>query len=265
MAKKIGLVLSGGGARGFAHVGVLQALLEADFLPERLSGASSGGIVSALYASGYMPAEIMEIFTKAKVLSVFSLSTHLTGILRLAKVEKFLETYLPGNSFETLQLPVTINATDIEKGQIVYFSEGELIRPLLASSCIPVLFEPLKVNDRLLVDGGILNNLPIEPLIGQSDFIVGVHTNPCGTTLPKINIKTVMERSLLLAIQNNIRYRATQCDYFVEPPDLCRFTTLEASKAQEIYSIGYEYMKQSIGQLNEAYEAKMKTKTYNPL
>lgn len=253
---KVGLVLSGGGARGFAHAGVLKALLEEGFEPEQLSGASSGGIVAALYANGYMPEEIMSIFTKAKVLSVFSLSTRLTGFLKLAKVEKFLETYLPDNSFEKLRISLTINATDIERGEIVYFNKGELIKPLLASSCIPVLFEPLKINDRLLVDGGILNNLPVEPLVGKSDFIVGVHTNPCGTTLPVVNIRTVMERSLLLAIKNNIYSRAAQCDFFIEPPGLSQFTTLNASKANEMYTIGYDYAKSIAVQLHQAYERK---------
>jgi len=257
---KIGLVLSGGGARGFAHVGVLKALLEEGIRPQILSGTSSGAIVAALYANGYEPDAIMDIFAKAKIRSVFSLSTRLTGFLKLTRVEKFLKTYFPNNSFESLELPVTINATDIEAGKIMYFNQGPLIRPLLASSCIPVLFEPIRVNDRLLVDGGVLNNLPVEPLLGKCDFIIGVHSNPCGTTLPLINMRTVMERSLLLAIGNNIRERAAQCDFFIEPPDLCRFTTLDAAKAREIFTIGYNHTKQVIPQLREAL-ARQEIKT----
>jgi NTE family protein len=256
MSMKIGLALSGGGARGFAHVGALQALHEEGFELAMISGASAGGMVGVLYANGYDPEAIMDIFAKAKIRSVLSLSTRLTGFLKLVRVEKFLQTYLPHNSFDKLRIPVTINATDIQSGEIVYFNQGELIRPLLASSCIPVLFEPLKVNDRLLVDGGILNNLPVEPLLGKCSFIVGVHSNPCGTTLPLINMRTVMERSLLLAIQNNIHSRAAQCDFFVEPPGLCRFTTLDASKAREIYSIGYQYIKSIAPRLRQAYENK---------
>ncbi|MDJ1470683.1 patatin-like phospholipase family protein [Cytophagaceae bacterium DM2B3-1] len=255
---EIGLALSGGGARGFAHVGVLQALLEEGFVPTRLSGASAGSIVCALYANGYLPKDIMDIFQKAKIRSVFSLSTQLTGFLKLGKIEKFLETYLPHNSFEQLNIPLTINATEIQTGEIVYFNSGPLIQPILASSCIPVLFEPLRVGNKLLVDGGILNNLPVEPLLNQCNFIVGVHSNPCGNTLPIINMRTVMERSLLLAIQNNIQDRILRCDYFIEPPELCRFTTLDASKAQELFSIGYKYTKEIAPQLKNLYEEKQK-------
>ncbi len=253
---KIGLVLSGGGARGFAHVGVLKALVEEGFEPSLISGASSGGVVGALYANGYEPEAIMDIFAKAKIRSVFSLSTRLTGFLKLVRVEKFLETYIPHNSFEKLTIPLTINATDIEAGEIVYFDRGELIKPLLASSCIPVLFEPVKIADRWLVDGGTLNNLPVEPLLGKCDFIVGVHTNPCGATLPLINMRTVMERSLLLAIRNTIGERVLKCHFFVEPPDLSRFSTLDASKAKEIFSIGYQYMKEAAPRLRQAYETQ---------
>ena len=261
---KIGLALSGGGARGFAHIGVLKALLEHGFEPEIISGASAGGLVGALYASGHQPEEMMDIFAKAKIRTVFSLSTKLVGFLKMERIEKFLELYLPHNSFEKLAIPLTINATDIQAGKIVYFHEGELIRPLMASCCIPVLFEPVRINGRMMVDGGILNNLPVEPLLGKCGFMVGVHTNPCGTTQPLPNMKAVMERSLLLAIQNNVRERAVQCDFFVEPPDLCGFTTMDAAKAREIFNIGHQYVTGNIGRLHKAYEEKMAGKQPHP-
>lgn len=253
---KIGLALSGGGARGFAHIGALKALLEHGFEPQAISGASAGGLVGALYASGHEPEQIMEIFAKAKIRSVFSLSTKLVGFLKMERIEKFLETYFPHNSFEKLAIPLTINATDIQAGQIVYFNTGELIRPLMASCCIPVLFEPVRINGRMMVDGGILNNLPVEPLLGNCGFVVGIHSNPCGTAQPLTNMKTVMERSLLLAIQNNVRERAVQCDFFMEPPEMCRFTTMDASKAREIFDIGYQYVSDNIARLQKAYDEK---------
>ena len=254
---KIGLALSGGGARGFAHIGVLKALLEHGFEPEMISGASAGGLVGALYASGHPPDEIMDIFAKAKIRTVFSLSTKLVGFLKMERIEKFLDLYLPHNSFENLSIPLTINATDIQAGKIVYFHEGELVRPLMASCCIPVLFEPVRINGRMLVDGGILNNLPVEPLLGKCGFVVGVHPNPCGIAQPLPNMKAVMERSLLLAIRNNVRERAAQCDFFMEPPELGRFTTMDASKAREIFEIGYWYAADNMDNLHKAYEGKV--------
>jgi NTE family protein len=253
---KIGLVLSGGGARGFAHLGVIKGLLEQGFEPQKISGVSSGAIVGALFSEGYSPDQIMEIFLATKLYKFIRPAISWKGFFKLERLEKLYEIYLPHNSFERLKIPFTLCATDLQAGKTIYFSHGPLIQPLLASGCIPVMFEPVTIDGQLLVDGGILNNLPVEPLLGQCDFIIGVHTNPHNTEQAPTTMRTVMERSLLLAIQNSIHERAKQCDFLIEPPLLSRFTTMDRAKAKEIFEIGYSYTMQIGSKLAEAYAVK---------
>ncbi len=254
---KIGLALSGGGARGFAHLGVLKALLEQGFQPHMLSGVSAGAIAGALYSQGYTPEQILDIFLKTRLFKFIRPATSLMGFFRTDRMAKLCETYLPHDSFEGLKIPLVICATDIEAGQTVYFSQGSLIKPLLASGSIPVMFEPVRIDGRIYVDGGILNNMPVEPLLGNCDFIIGIHTNPCGSHRTMANMRTVMERSLLLAIHNNVPERARMCDVFIEPPSLCQYTTLDSSKAKEIFEIGYVFTMENASRWAETYASKL--------
>jgi NTE family protein len=237
---KIGLALSGGGARGMAHLGVLKALLELGIKPDIIAGCSSGAIVASMYAIGHSPDEILR-FLKTKRFLTYFRPAFKTGLIKMGSLEKMYLGYFPENTFESLHLPVIVNATDLNRGRSVYFSRGELIRPILASCCIPVMFAPIEIDGNHYVDGGILNNLPVEPLLGTCDFIIGVHTNPYNELSPLVSMKAVMERSLLLAIHLNVKERIQHCDVFIEPPELHRFNTMDIDKAQQIFDTGYEY------------------------
>ncbi len=254
---KTGLALSGGGARGFAHLGVMKGLLEQGFRFDVISGVSAGAIAGALYAEGHTPDDILRIFLTTRLFRYIRPAGSFRGFFRSDRMEKLCEKYLPHNSFEGLKLPLFVNATDIKEGEIVYFSEGPLIRPLLASGSIPVMFEPVNIGGRLLVDGGVLNNLPVEPLVGKCDFIIGVHTNPCGPGRPVTDVRSILERTLLLVIHNNVPQRARQCDLFIEPPSLSRFTTMDNAKAQEIFDIGYTFTMESAPRIAETYASRL--------
>jgi NTE family protein len=250
---KVGLVLSGGGARGFAHLGVIKGLLEQGFRFDVISGVSAGAVAGALYAQGHSPDEILRIFLTTRLFKFIRPSTSLKGFFRADRLETLCRQYLPHDSFEGLGLPLCVNATDIAAGETVFFSQGPLIRPLLASGAIPVLFEPVNIGGRQLVDGGLLNNLPVEPLLGRCDFIIGVHTNPCAPGRPLRNVRNIMERTLLLAIHNNVPERARQCHLYLEPPALCQYTTLDNAKARDIFDIGYAYTLESAPRIAETY------------
>ncbi|MBC8111937.1 MAG: patatin-like phospholipase family protein [Verrucomicrobia bacterium] len=237
---KIGLALSGGGARGVAHLGVLKALNEFGIEPDMISGASAGGVVGSLYAAGYRPEEILGFITSKSFIWQFRPALK-RGFINMESLQKVYLQYFPENSFEALKIPVVINATDINKGKTIYFSKGELIKPILASSSIPVMFEPVVFEGNTYVDAGILNNLPVEPLLGICDFIIGVHTNPYDTLQPLTSMRAVMERSLLLAVHTNVKECMQYCDIYVEPPLLNRFTTIDIGKAKEIFQVGYAY------------------------
>ncbi|MFC0183251.1 NTE family protein [Pseudarcicella hirudinis] len=240
---KIGLVLSGGGARGFSHLGVLKGLLEQGIQPDMLSGCSAGSIAGAMFAAGYSPDHIFEIVVSNISYRTFRPALSRLGLFKIENIENLYAKYLPHNSFENLKIPLTINATDLYKGETEYFSSGELIKPILASCCIPGLFEPVRFNDKIYIDGGVLNNMPIEPLEGKCDFIIGSHCNPYGVPKRLVSMKSVIEKTLLLAINNNTRSRANRCDFVIEPGGLRDFDPFSISKAKELFTIGYEHTK----------------------
>jgi NTE family protein len=253
---KIGMALSGGGARGIAHLGVLKALKEQGIEPDMISGVSAGAITGALYAVGYQPDEVLEIFITTKMFRFLRPAMSKMGLLKMEKTDELYLKYLTGNSFDNLKIPLIVSATNLNEGETVYFSQGELIKPVQASSCIPVLFEPIRFNGCTYVDGGILNNLPVEPLLDTCDCIIGVHSNPYDPKQPLNSMRTVMERTLLLAVQYNVKERIKCCDLFIEPAGLRRFTTFDIAKAREIFEIGYQHTMEMAPQIEELKKVK---------
>jgi NTE family protein len=238
---KIGISLSGGGARGVAHLGVLQALQEMDIRPHLLAGVSAGAMVGAMYAQGYSPKEILPIVMKLKVSNFLQPSAfRKPGWFNLEKMDKILRQYIPHNSFENLQIPLTVSATDVNLGETIYYSEGELIKPIIASACVPVLFSPVHFQNRILVDGGIINSLIYEPLSTNCQIKIGVHTNPFDKNYPIKSTRGLLARCLSLAIHSNARTNFSKFDLVIEPSALSRFSAVHLSKAKQIYDIGYK-------------------------
>ncbi|HLZ17123.1 MAG TPA: patatin-like phospholipase family protein [Cyclobacteriaceae bacterium] len=240
---KIGIALSGGGARGVAHIGVLKALEEMGVEISVISGTSAGSIVGSLYAHGCKPEEILSIIQKVSVFKSVRPAWTWIGLLSLQGLRDVLLKYLPENNFDSLNIPLTIAATDIKKGEIVYFSKGELIPCVMASCCVPAVFAPVSFEGKLFVDGGVLDNLPARPIRDQCDLLIGSHCNPIGSDFDAKNLRTIIERSLLMAVNVNTQKSRELCDVFIEPPDLNRFTGFGLNKAQEVYEAGYQFTK----------------------
>jgi NTE family protein len=240
---KLGVVMSGGGARGVAHIGVLKALEEMGVQFSMVSGTSAGAIVGALYANGYKPDEI---FALIKTLSIFkSVRPAWTwaGLLRMDGLQELLLKHLPHNRFEKLKIPLTVAATEIRRGRIEYFNEGELVPAVLSSCSIPAVFNPMSFNGGLYVDGGLFDNLPVRPIKDKVDKIVGLHCNHISQDFDPNSLRTVIERSLLMAINANTIVSKGMCDVFIEPPHLSKFGSFDIGKAQEIFDIAYNFTK----------------------
>jgi NTE family protein len=238
---KIGIALSGGGAKGIAHLGVLKALNEFGIKPHALTGTSAGSIVGALTAAGYSPEYILEIINSTSILKNMKFAFNRFGLFKIESTEAIFAKYLPHNSFEALKLPLTIAATDIQNGTVVYFDSGELIKPIFASCCLPGIFEPIKHEGRLLVDGGVVNNIPIEPLESDCDFIIGVNVMPIGDEVQLKSMKDILFRSLYVSVRNSSIPKLKRCDIAIEPPELYKYAGFEVNKANELFKIGYEY------------------------
>ncbi|MDN3670769.1 patatin-like phospholipase family protein [Echinicola jeungdonensis] len=252
--KKIGIALSGGGVRGIAHLGVIKALQEANIPIEMVSGTSAGAIVGALFCQGFSPDEILEIILRTNYFRFIRPAISWKGILKMDMLETLYRKYLVDNSFESLKIPLSITATDFKKGKSVYFYQGELIRPLLASACIPGIFEPIKIGNRHYVDGGVLNNLPVEALEKECEYIIGVNCNHLPESDNVHNMKRMIERTVIMSINYNVYSRKNKCDYFIEPKGLAEFGVFDIKSAQAIFDTGYKSTQEFIRSNNAITE-----------
>jgi NTE family protein len=252
-AKKynIGLVLSGGGARGLAHIGAIKALNEAGIFPEVISGVSAGAIAATLIADGHKPDEILKMFNQAKLSKIVELILPKKGLLKMTGLIKIISQNLRASVFEDLSIPIYIGATDLNNGKTVYFSKGDLLKPVVASATIPVMFAPMKIENIMYVDGGVLNNFPIEPLLKKCNFIIGIHVNPFGYIDDFNGMISVAERSFHLAFANHIGKKINKCDIFIEPAGLKNYRLLDVAKIDEIFQLGYEETKKMLEENKE--------------
>ncbi|MDN4164073.1 patatin-like phospholipase family protein [Cytophagales bacterium LB-30] len=246
---KVGLALSGGGARGIMHLGVMQALSEAGIVLHALSGTSAGSIAGALVAHGIPPKEALQIIKDTSLLTIVRPAFSKSGLLKLDKLAHILRKHIPHDSFEGLQIPLTVVATDLQKGVSHYFNEGELAMPVLASSCVPVVFDPISFNGNVYVDGGLLDNLPVSCLEGKVDIIIGSHCNPIDTNFSVTHGRRVIERSLLMAINGNVQMSKAKCQVVIEPEAISKYSGADLSKADELFYIGYQHTQQQINEI----------------
>ena len=250
---KIGLVLSGGGARGIAHLGVIKALQEMGISFDQIAGTSAGAITGALIAQGYSPDESLKIIESSSFVRHLRPTWNRMGLLRIDTAVDLYKKYIPHDSFEGLKIPLHVLAVDLNDGEQVVFERGELIRPVLASCCLPGMFEPMLINKRQFVDGGVLNNLPVEIIENKVDVIIGSHCNVLGPRKPVTSMRGVIERSLVLAVQSKTKERFAKCTVLIEPPQLAQYGTMDISKARELFRIGYQHTRSMAGQIEKCF------------
>lgn len=239
-SRKIGLVLSGGGVRGVAHLGVMQALTDYGIKFSHISGTSAGAIAAAFFAEGYTPKEILRIIKDNSLLKLLRPAFGSNGLISITHTRVLINKYIPHNSFQSLKTRVTIPAVDIGEAKLVYFTEGELDTAILASCCLPGIFRPIIINNHMFVDGGILNNFPVEPLVGNCDLIIG----SCCNHLPVVStIKSfvnLVDRAAMITINSGLSAHKMLCDIVIEPHGLGGYGIFDTDAAEEIYMIGYE-------------------------
>lgn len=243
---KTGLVLSGGGARGFAHLGLIQALSDAGIFPDIISGTSAGALVGVLYADGYSPKEILNLMNSGSRLDFMRPAMPREGLLQISGISKILKTHLRAKTFADLKIPLFVTATDLNNGKAVYFSEGELIDPVIASASIPVLFQPVKINDISYVDGGVLDNLPVYPIENKCRVLIGSFVNPVGYVEKISGLINIAERTFMLSMSKEIIEKVKKFDLFVAPLELRNYKILDPEKAGELFEVGYKATKEKL-------------------
>ena len=234
----VAVVLSGGGSRGAIEVGVLQALDENDIKVEAISGTSIGAIIGALYSAGISPLQMQEIMARQTLTKIFHFSWSKKGLLSMNELLKIFKKYNVQNSFDLLNIPFYACASnlDTEKGDI--FSSGDLFQSVIASASIPLLFEPVVINNQHYIDGGLYNNFPIGPLLDKYPYILGVHVNNYKEP-EDYNALAIAERVFTAVVQQNIVAKLKKCDYLIDPFLENHGSIIDFRQTNKLFEIGY--------------------------
>ncbi|MCH5225163.1 MAG: patatin-like phospholipase family protein [Muribaculaceae bacterium] len=240
--KTVGLALSGGGAKGFSHIGVLMAFNRCGIRPDILSGVSAGAIASVLYGAGLSPSDIIKCFSEASSLGDFTeWAIPRQGFMRLDRFGKLLDSWLPVKNLEELNIPTIVCATDLDHGKSVGWSKGEIVPRVLASCSIPIVFNPQVINGVSYVDGGVLRNLPAWAIRGYCKTLYGCNCSPLRHTYKgKKTLLDIALRSYHLMLKANIAQDLRLCDRVIQVNELNQVSTFELSSLQKGVMAGYD-------------------------
>lgn len=238
---RVGLALSGGGARGIAHIGVIQALEENGIQPQVVSGTSAGSIIAALYAAGQTPSEMLDFVRDATLWKLFRMGLPLDGLAKLTYLRDRLQEKLQYNDFDHLRKTLFVAAADLNAGDIEFFSAGPLFDVVVASCSLPLLFKPVEIGGKTYVDGGLLENLPVTPLLPLADYVIGVNVMPNVQVSGKglQSAFSIAIRCFELSLYANTRISIDLCDMVIEPAELYRYHIFQLNRYQELFDIGY--------------------------
>jgi len=251
--QEIGLVLSGGGARGIAHIGVLKALNELNIHPTIISGTSAGSIIGVLYAMGLSSQEMINFVGHSSLWKFFRFEWSAGGLSNLNYLkERLIQIGIPPN-FEDLQKKLYVTATNLTKGKTEIFHEGPLLETIIASCSIPLVFKPVIINGDRYADGGILNNLPASAIISQARRIIGVNVIPLSVDEDKDyqSSMQVVQRCFELFMNANTQPDLIACDVIIEPK-VQEFYLFSLPKFNLIHDIGYETTMAQAEQIQKA-------------
>jgi predicted acylesterase/phospholipase RssA len=278
---KVGLVLSGGSARGIAHVGILSVLEEHHIPIDFIVSTSYGSIVGGYYSYGYSAAELYRMMTEFKLRYVLDLSKPWKKILSVEKTEALFEKDLHGASIESLKIPLSILSADISSGEMVVLEKGSLSKAMLASSSFPGLFEPVSHADRLLIDGGIPNRMLVNIARSKGADIV-IFCDVCIFTtlnqsivarklyhllsrhveknrerlehkLHRINIRFIIFKSLCIVHDNqheHEQFRKSPPDFTISP-SVGSIRPLQFRRVNEMYGAGREAALSVVGDIRK--------------
>lgn len=238
---KIGITLSGGGARGLAHIGVLQAFEEHGISPEVICGTSAGAIIGAMYAAGYSPEEILRISEKSNIYKLFRLVLPRKGLSSQDYVYKQLQELIPSNSFLDLERKFLVGTTNLNNGTHQVWEEGPLHEVVIASSAIPGIFQPVEIEGVNFVDGGVMNNMPADPIREYCEVLIGSNavTRVEKSNAELTSLKSILARTFEISLWYRSKLNYTKCDLVIEPLGLHDYHLFNFKKSREIYKLGY--------------------------
>jgi NTE family protein len=248
--RRLGLALGGGAALGLAHIGVLKVLEEAGIRPYCVAGTSAGSIVGAAICAGWTWREIRERAQTLEWQKLASIVIPRRGVMRLDRLEAYLEQELGVRQFSDLAIPFAAVATDLTAGEPVVFDEGRVATAVRASCSVPGVFEPFAMNGRVLVDGGLVNDVPADVArrLG-AEVVLGVNLNTrVRHSSPPRNILDIVYYSLEILVAACAQKSIADADIVVSP-QLEGFHYRDLGRVDELVQRGEEAMQSRLDEL----------------
>ncbi|WP_232696985.1 patatin-like phospholipase family protein [Brevibacillus daliensis] len=251
---KIGLALGSGGARGFAHIGVLKVLDEHDIPIDFIAGSSMGSMVGALYANQIEPHMIEKLAANLKRKYWLDVMMPKMGFVSGQKIKEIIRLLTHGKNIEDLAIPLAVVATDIENGERVVFREGPVDVAVRSSISIPGIFVPERVNGRLLVDGGVIDRVPITVTKEMgADIVIGIDVANFDTVMKVTTIFDVIAQTIDVMEREILRYRILSADLLIRP-EVGHISSLAYSNCNEIVDLGEKAALFYVDQIKEMIE-----------
>lgn len=252
---RLGVALSGGGARGFAHVGALKALEEAGMKPDVIAGVSAGAVAAVMYAAGVPLDEMLSLFTSTKFTDFARPSLiHGDGMFSLMRFKQFIEEATGIDRLENLRIPTYVGVTDLDHGEPAEFHEGPLGERVVASCSIPIVFSPVEIDGIHYVDGGVLRNLPAWIIREKCETLIGINVSPLRTFEYKKSFLDIGMRTYNLMAKANQQQDMDICDHVIITPELIRYQVFNLKDIHKAYLSGYAAAHRAIRQWLRAEE-----------
>ena len=246
----LGVALSGGGARGFAHVGALQAIEEAGLKPDVIAGVSAGSVVAVLYAAGIPLDEMPKLFDKKNFNDFVTMRMGNGGLMRIDKFKKFIMQAIAKagdfRNIEDLPLATFIGATDIDNGHAVAFDRGPIGDCMIASCSIPIIFKPVKIDGVSYVDGGVLRNHPAWIIRDKCKRLIGINVSPMRLSGNTSSIIDVAMRTYNLMAKANQNADMDLCDISVTTPEIAHYKVFNLKNINSVFISGYIHARKSL-------------------
>jgi NTE family protein len=236
---KLGLALSGGGARGFAHIGVFRLLEECGLRPDIIAGTSAGALMGTLYADGYKPDEITALFTGHEFSEFVSVQIPKMGLFDSSKFHKYIREVIRAKRFEDLQIPVIVMTTDLDRGKSHAFTRGEIPDVITASCSVPILFNPVHIHGTYYVDGGLFTNFPVSVIRNECETVIGSNVSPVISGKYSKTIVGIAERSYHYLFRANTEKDRELCDILIETDEFGKYKMFDLKNVKLIADIGY--------------------------
>lgn len=237
---KIGLALSGGGAKGFAHLGVFKLLEESGLKPDIISGTSAGSLMGVLFADGYSADEIKNMFIGREFSEFAQLQIPKSGLFNYDRFQEFLKRHLRSKRIEDLPIPTVIVATDLDRGCSHEFRSGPIVEAVTASCCMPIVFSPVLIDGVHYVDGGLFRNFPVSTIREECEYVIGVNVSPLIPQRYKQTLLHIAQRTYHYVFKANAIEDRELCDILIEAKEVGLYKTFDLENINLISEIGYE-------------------------